>query len=113
MEEIIIKVIIAVSVLSILGAILGCAIGLCSKLFYVKEDKRLEKILPLLPGANCGGCGYAGCAGFAKAIVDDNVSISNCKPLKTDKANEINIVLEEFNKIIVEIEGNLKNNQKN
>lgn len=109
MPETVIKIMIAVSVLAVLGAILGFAIGLCSKIFYVKEDKRIEKILPLLPGANCGGCGYPGCVGLAKAIVNDNVSINSCRPLKKEKAEEIRLVLAEFERIIEEIEKNLDN----
>lgn len=41
----------------------------CSKKFAVKEDPRLPKVIELLPGANCGGCGFAGCGGLADALV--------------------------------------------
>ncbi len=41
----------------------------CSKHFAVKEDERIGKVASLLPQANCGGCGFAGCSGMAAAIV--------------------------------------------
>jgi RnfABCDGE-type electron transport complex B subunit len=55
-----------------LGAIAaGSAIILfiVAKKFKVEEDPRLDQITELLPGANCGGCGYPGCRGFAEAII--------------------------------------------
>ncbi len=59
---------------AILVAVLGGAFGLilatASKKLAVEEDPRIGEITALLPGANCGGCGYAGCANLAQAIVE-------------------------------------------
>lgn len=74
MKEILIPAII----LAGLGLIFGIMLGIFAKIFMVKKDERIEKIEELLPGANCGGCGYAGCSGYAKAIVEDGVSVSLC-----------------------------------
>lgn len=98
----IIDVLIAIAVLGILGAILGCAIGVFSKLFHVEEDLRIEQILPLLPGANCGGCGFPGCSGMADAIVHDGVNPRQCKPIKQEKIDQIKDVLSEFEKMLKE-----------
>jgi electron transport complex protein RnfB len=92
----------AVLVLGILGIVLGIAIGIFSKLFYVEEDKRIEQILPLLPGANCGGCGFAGCSGMADAIVNKNANPRQCKPIKQEKIDQIKNILDEFSKINAE-----------
>ncbi len=46
-------------------------LAVASKVFYVEEDPRVEAVLDALPGANCGGCGYAGCEGYAAAVVSD------------------------------------------
>ena len=62
-------VIIAVVVLSVLGAVFGLVLAIASKVFEVKTDPRLAEILDALPGANCGGCGYPGCDGYAEACV--------------------------------------------
>ena len=52
----------AMLVMGLLGAGCGLILGLASKFFYVYEDPRIEKVLECLSGANCGGCGYAGCS---------------------------------------------------
>ena len=52
----------AVIVLGITGLILAVVLFFISKKFAVEEDPRVVQINELLPGANCGGCGYPGCA---------------------------------------------------
>ncbi|MCF0112067.1 MAG: electron transporter RnfB, partial [Erysipelotrichaceae bacterium] len=42
-----------------IGAVLGLILGIASVLFAVKEDERLEKLNTMMPGYNCGGCGFA------------------------------------------------------
>lgn len=71
-------ILFAALALALLGLILGGLIGFTAKKFAVQTDPRIEEITGLLPGANCGGCGYAGCADYARAIVEDGVSPSNC-----------------------------------
>jgi len=44
-----------------LGAVLGIVLSVASKVFYVYEDPRIGQVEDCLAGANCGGCGYAGC----------------------------------------------------
>jgi RnfABCDGE-type electron transport complex B subunit len=60
---------IAIILLGIIGAIAAFILFVLSKRFEVKEDSRIAQILEVLPGANCGGCGYPGCGGFAVACV--------------------------------------------
>lgn len=83
------NILIAILVFAALCIILGVALGFCSRIFYVDTDPRDDKILSMLPGANCGGCGYPGCAGLASAIVKDGVDPSNCKPCKKEVVEEI------------------------
>jgi len=63
-----------------LGLLLGLAIGYCSKLFHVEEDERIQEVNKLLPGFNCGACGFPGCSGLANAIVTEGASPKQCKP---------------------------------
>jgi len=63
---------------ALLGAILALIIGTAAKAFAVESDPRIETVTDMLPGANCGGCGYAGCADFAKAIVEGVAPPSGC-----------------------------------
>lgn len=62
-------ILIAVLVLAALGIFFGAVIFFVEKKFKVEEDPRIEQVAELLPGANCGGCGFAGCKNFAEAIV--------------------------------------------
>jgi electron transport complex protein RnfB len=62
----------------VLGALLGVIIGIVAKVFAVEIDERIEKVEELLPGANCGGCGFAGCAAFAKAVVAQDAAPGQC-----------------------------------
>ena len=54
-----------------LGLGFGCALVLsvASKVFYVYEDPRIAQVEYYMAGANCGGCGYAGCTAAAAAVV--------------------------------------------
>ena len=80
----------AILVTLILGGILGLVLGIASILFTVEEDNRVEVVIELLPGYNCGGCGYPGCAGFAEAIVTKEVDRTTlCRPCKQDQRTKI------------------------
>ena len=68
-------VLIIVAVIAIIFAVL---IVLVSKLCFVKEDERIQVVSENLAGANCGGCGYAGCADYAKALVEGKATLSDC-----------------------------------
>ena len=72
------NVIFAIVVLGALGALFGGLLAFASKIFYVEQDERIEKIVAVLPGANCGGCGYAGCSNCASEIVAGNAKINAC-----------------------------------
>lgn len=76
---------IAVAVLASMGVVLGATIGIAAKIFKVKTDPRIELVTELLPGANCGGCGKAGCADFAKAVVSGEEQPGKC-PVCTQEA---------------------------
>ena len=60
---------IAVIVLGAIGLVAALVLFAASKKFAVYEDPRIAQVNELLPGANCGGCGFAGCGGMADALV--------------------------------------------
>ena len=62
-------ILIAVIVLGGIALISSVVLYVCSKKFAVHEDPRLAQVAAVLPGANCGGCGYPGCSGMAAALV--------------------------------------------
>ncbi len=68
-----------------LGAALGLLLGVADKAFEVKVDPRIAEVTKLLPGYNCGSCGYPGCAGMANAIVSGEVDTTmHCRPSKPE-----------------------------
>lgn len=76
--EILKGILLAALVLGAMGLVLGALLAAASKAFAVRRDEREEKIAALLPGANCGGCGFAGCAAFASAVVRGEASPTSC-----------------------------------
>ncbi|MCM2359109.1 MAG: RnfABCDGE type electron transport complex subunit B [Geobacteraceae bacterium] len=71
---------VAVISLACMGAIFGIVLGISSRKFAVEVDPRVEALLQVMPGANCGACGQPGCAGFAEAVVAGTVNPSACSP---------------------------------
>ena len=80
----------AIIVMLIIGVVLGTIIGIASILFHVEADTRVEDITNMLPGFNCGACGYPGCVGFAEALVERKEhQVSKCIPSKADDREKI------------------------
>ena len=70
-------ILITGAVAAVLALFLGLALGLFRELFWVEEDQLTGTITEALPGANCGGCGFPGCEGYA-AAVSAGADISKC-----------------------------------
>ena len=68
-------------------------LSLASKIFYVYEDPRIAEVEGLLAGANCGGCGYAGCSAAAVAVVNGKAPASVCIVAGPDSAKEVAAVM--------------------
>ena len=60
------------------GLFIGIFLGLADKKLTVKVDEKEEAILGVLPGNNCGGCGYPGCSGLAAAIAKGEAPVDQC-----------------------------------
>lgn len=70
----------AVVSLALLGAIFGVVLAFAGKRFRVEEDPRVTAIMEVLPGANCGACGFPGCASLAAAISAGDAPVDACQP---------------------------------
>ncbi len=76
--EILIAAAAAAALCGIVALLLGLFLGVSGEKFKVEVDEREEAICGVLPGNNCGGCGYAGCAGLAAAIAKGEAPINQC-----------------------------------
>jgi electron transport complex protein RnfB len=106
-----------ISILStgLLGIVLGVVIGFVARAFAVDVDERIEQVEELLPGANCGGCGYAGCADFAKGVVAEKATPDQCPVCSPEDirsiADYLGIEAEEKERMValVRCSGDIKN----
>ena len=71
-------ILIAILVLGGMGLLFGLVLAIASRVFYVKTDPRLDQLIEALPGANCGGCGFAGCAAYAQAVLEGKAPVGKC-----------------------------------
>ena len=71
-------IIIAAVIVGGVGLFIGFFLGVSGEKFKVEVDEREEAIVGVLPGNNCGGCGYAGCSGLAAAIVKGDAPVNGC-----------------------------------
>jgi electron transport complex protein RnfB len=67
-------------VLAGMGLVLGLVLAIFSKIFVVTVDRRIAKVERVLPGINCGVCGFAGCHAMAEALVEGRAQPNQCKP---------------------------------
>ena len=62
----------------VIAFVLGVLLGLFKKIFHVDTDPKIQQVRDALSGANCGGCGMAGCDAFAKAVVENKAPADGC-----------------------------------
>ena len=85
---------IAVISITVIGAVCAAILSIASKIMYVAVDERISKISGLLPGTNCGACGFPGCAGYASALIENpDIKGNLCTPGGADVVNQISEVL--------------------
>ena len=73
-----------------------CSILLVTLDTYLnKKTEAEDKITTLLPGYNCGACGYAGCREMAQAILQDLENYKKCRPLRGEKKENLEKYIEE------------------
>ena len=88
------NVLISMGVLGVTGAVAAVLLYYISQLFKVEEDPRIDLVQAVLPGANCGGCGFAGCRAFAEACVKaDSLNGLSCPVGGDPTMDEVSKVL--------------------
>lgn len=73
-------ILMPVVILGVTGILMGLFLAFASKKFEVEVDPKVEAIMAILPGVNCGGCGYPGCTGYAVGVVEEGISMTLCAP---------------------------------
>ena len=74
-------VLLAIVSVTAIGLICAVVLAIASIIMAVKEDERFPVVREALPGANCGACGFAGCDGYAKALIEDEgIKTNLCTP---------------------------------
>lgn len=73
-------IILAVIVVSVIGVIAGIGLSIASVVMEVPQDEKMLAAREVLPGANCGGCGYSGCDAYAEAVAKGEAHTNLCAP---------------------------------
>ena len=84
---------IPIIVMSAIGVVFGLGLAFASKVFKVEIDPKIEKVLSLLPGVNCGACGKAGCSALAEALAKGDASLTSCPVAGEELSNKIADIL--------------------
>lgn len=86
-------IVIAGAVVGIAGLIIGVLLGIAAKAFHVEVDEKEIQVRDLLPGNNCGGCGFAGCDALAKAIAMGEAPVNGCPVASSEIHDQIGTVM--------------------
>jgi electron transport complex protein RnfB len=70
----------ALTSLTILGTILGLILGVAARVFRVEGNALAAELVEILPGSQCGQCGFPGCAGAAQALAEGHAPVTLCPP---------------------------------
>ncbi len=87
------SLLLAGGIMGVLGVVFAIVLVIAEKAFYVEVDERVTAVRECLPGANCGGCGKAGCDALAEAIVKGEVPVNQCPVGGADAAAKIAEIL--------------------
>lgn len=87
------EILIPVIIVGLIGLIAAIGLSLASKFMAVPVDETEEKIREVLPGANCGACGFSGCDGYAAALAKGEAEPNACSAGGTATANAISEIL--------------------
>ncbi|MGG5317261.1 RnfABCDGE type electron transport complex subunit B [Enterococcus sp. AZ072] len=74
------EIIIPISIVSGMGLIAGVILSVATIIFHKPVDEKEEALRDVLPGINCGACGFSGCDGYAKAMAEGKAGVTNCTP---------------------------------
>lgn len=87
------NIFLAFLVITVMGLLLGIGLAFAAKKLAVAKDQKQIDIENVLPNANCGGCGYPGCAGYAEACANGECALNLCAPGGSEVAKKIGEIM--------------------
>lgn len=91
--ENVLAVLIPIALLTGLSVLFAGVLAWANVRFKVEKDPKIDLVLAVLPGANCGACGYAGCAAFAEAVVSGEAPVNGCPVGRKKVADAVGEIL--------------------
>ncbi len=86
-------ILVPMLILTAIGLFFAILIVVVTRFFAVEENKRAVEVRDLLPGANCGACGYSGCEAYAVALADSETDVGKCTVGGVSVANDLALLL--------------------
>ena len=86
-------IVIPILIFSAMGLVFALLLAVASRIFAVKRDGRIDEMAEVLPGANCGGCGYTGCTAYAEAVAKGDAKIGKCTVGGTEVARAMGRIM--------------------
>jgi electron transport complex protein RnfB len=83
------EVLSSIAILGGVATVFGAAISIVNARFRVWEDPRIDAVRDLLPGADCGACGQAGCRAFAEAVIAGSAAPAECTVMGPDEREDV------------------------
>ncbi|MDR2524696.1 MAG: RnfABCDGE type electron transport complex subunit B [Oscillospiraceae bacterium] len=87
------SILLPILIVAGIGLVAGVGLAIAAAALHVPRNEQVELLLAALPGANCGACGYSGCAGYAEAIAGANAAANLCIPGGAKTAAALGAVL--------------------
>lgn len=87
------SILTATLTVGLVGLVFGLLLAIAAVIFKTNADERIGKIKEVLPGANCGGCGFAGCGAYAEAVVGKDAPIDCCSVGGSSVAQKIGEIM--------------------
>ncbi|MCL1944542.1 MAG: Fe-S protein [Firmicutes bacterium] len=92
------KYILPIAIMGIVAGLIAFALSWSAKKFEVKQDPLFVKVKEIIGDINCGACGYAGCAGYTKALTTFEDNLGKCRPMQQESYDKIDALLKEAKK---------------
>ena len=88
-----VQILVPAAILGVVAVLFAVLLAYLSKKMAVTKNEHIDQVKEKLSGANCGGCGFAGCEAFAEALVEGKADLSMCPVTSKDKKAEIASIL--------------------